>query len=573
VVVFAIDIGILLALCQLFRSYGGWPFARKDLPQELLMPAPQDTASPLPPSRGAGAPTPRALSVDWMASMGNDRPTHVVEPLVSQAVPAQESSLPKIDEYEVLSVLGRGGMGVVYLAKHLRLKRLVALKMILHLDQADADSLARFQAEAQALAQFQHPNIVQIFDIGMLNGQPFMALEYVPGGSLYQHIHGTPQPPREAAALIIELAQAMQAAHEKGIVHRDLKPGNVLLAASDQPSTVSPTVSVMKLNMGSTMLKAIPKITDFGLAKRLTSRSIHTRTGDVIGTPNYMAPEQAAGDPKIIGPAVDIYSLGAILYELLTGRPPFTGVDTVNTLWQVMTAEPIPPRQLQPTIPRDLQIICLKCLEKEPNRRYLTAEGLAADLKRFLNKEPIRARAAGKAERTWRWCRRNPLLTGIILLAFFSLVSLTVLYIQAATSLAHAERNEALAKVAKWDAEQASKKARENAALAEENAAKAQEAVDRYLKEIMDAPGLKTKDFTARQLLNLAGLFALSAGLSREPSQQETLKGHALTFLRQVKAKGFFKDKKQIDALKADKAWEGMRSNAEFQKFMAEVEK
>ena len=279
-------------------------------------------------------------------------------------------ALPQVVGYEILEVLGHGGMGVVYKARQLGLNRLVALKMVLAGVNASPQDLARFRAEAEAVAQLQHPNIVQIYEIGEQNGCPFLALEYVGGGSLAAQLDGTPVAPRQAAELVLALARAVQHAHEVGIVHRDLKPANVLL----QPD-------------------GTPKITDFGLAKRSESDHARTETGTILGSPSYMAPEQAAGRTHDIGPATDIYALGVILYELLTGRPPFKGASLLETIEQVRENDPAPPRFLQPKTPRDLEAICLKCLEKQPRRRYAAATDLAGDLRAFLHDEPISAQS------------------------------------------------------------------------------------------------------------------------------------------------------------------------------------
>jgi eukaryotic-like serine/threonine-protein kinase len=259
-------------------------------------------------------------------------------------------------------------MGVVYKARQQGLNRIVALKMILAGASASPQDLSRFRAEAEAVAQLAHSNIVQIYEIGEQGGCPFLALEYVGGGSLAQHLDGTPVAPKQAAETVLALARAVHHAHERGIVHRDLKPANVLLHAD-----------------------GTPKIADFGLAKRADSNQVHTLTGTILGSPSYMAPEQAAGDGNKIGPATDVYALGVILYEMLTGRPPFKGATLLETIEQVREHDPVPPRFLLPKTPRDLETICLKCLEKSPQRRYASAAELAADLQAFLEGEPIRA--------------------------------------------------------------------------------------------------------------------------------------------------------------------------------------
>jgi tetratricopeptide (TPR) repeat protein/tRNA A-37 threonylcarbamoyl transferase component Bud32 len=299
--------------------------------------------------------------------------------------PEAAAGMPKVPGYEILGVLGRGGMGVVYKARQLKLNRLVALKMVLGGAHAGPEQLARFFTEAEAVARLQHPNIVQIYEVGELDGLPFFSLEYVSGGTLADKIGGKPQPPREAAETVELLAYAMAAAHERSIIHRDLKPANVLVSAD-----------------------GLPKITDFGLAKRIEDDSSQTRSGTLMGTPSYMSPEQARGQTHAIGPLSDLYSLGAMLYELITARPPFVGPTMLETLFQVRNQEPVPPTHLQPKCPRDLETICLKSLQKEQHKRYPNCEALADDLHRFLAGEPIKARPVGWLERAWRWCRRNP---------------------------------------------------------------------------------------------------------------------------------------------------------------------
>jgi tetratricopeptide (TPR) repeat protein len=308
-----------------------------------------------------------------------DRPTL---PPPASAVVNEKSHT---DGYEVLEELGRGGMGIVYKARHQRLDRFVALKMIRAGAGARPEDLARFEAEAKAVAAIDHSNIIKIFEIGEQDGLPYFSLEFLPGGTLATRIGGKPQPAEEAARIVDVLARAMHVAHQHKVIHRDLKPGNVLFAAD---GTV--------------------KISDFGLVKRLESDSGQTRSGSILGTPSYMAPEQAQGDNETVGPAADQYALGAILYELLTGRPPFQGTSVLDTLEMVCTKEPVPPSQLQPKTPRDLETICLKCLEKEIPRRYPDALALAEDLRRFRAGEPILARPVSGAERLWRWCLRNP---------------------------------------------------------------------------------------------------------------------------------------------------------------------
>jgi serine/threonine protein kinase/Tfp pilus assembly protein PilF len=293
--------------------------------------------------------------------------------------------------YEILSELGRGGMGVVYLARQVALDRDVALKMVLAGELAGPAERVRFRTEAEAIARLQHPNVVQIFEVGEAGGRPFCSLEYCPGGSLDRKLQGTPLPPAEAARLVETLARAVQAAHDRGIIHRDLKPANVLLAAD-----------------------GTPKVSDFGLAKRLDAQTVHTASGAILGTPPYMAPEQASGaKTHPIGPATDIYALGAVLYECLTGRPPFRAPTPLDTMFQVLNQDPVAPRQLQPNLSRDLETICLKCLEKDPKRRYPSALELAEDLNRFLQGEPIHARPIRTWEKGLRLVKRHPALAAL----------------------------------------------------------------------------------------------------------------------------------------------------------------
>jgi serine/threonine-protein kinase len=300
------------------------------------------------------------------------------------------ADLPRVPGYEVEAVLGRGGMGVVYKARHLRLNRPVALKMLLVGAYAGAHELARFLREAEAVAGLRHANIVQVHDVGDFAGMPYFTMEFVEGGSLAQKLAGTPQPARQAAALLATLAGAVQAAHQGGIVHRDLKPANVLLTAD-----------------------GTPKISDFGLARRLDAEAGHTLTGTLVGTPSYMAPEQAQGKTDAVGPATDIYALGAILYELLTGRPPFRAATAAETIRQVISQDPVPPSRLN-KVPRDLETVCLQCLHKQPERRYSSARELADDLGRFGRGEPVAARPVGVAERAWKWVRRRPTAAGLL---------------------------------------------------------------------------------------------------------------------------------------------------------------
>ncbi len=305
----------------------------------------------------------------------------MTEPAVE---PEPFETLHYFGDYELIREVARGGMGVVYEARQVSLGRSVALKMILAGQLATEADVARFHAEAEAAARLDHPGIVPIFEIGEHDGRHYFSMAFIEGRSLAQTIAGVPLPPRDAAAIVAEVAGAVQYAHENGIIHRDLKPQNVLIDVLGRA-----------------------RVTDFGLAKRLEGDSGLTATGQVMGTPGFMPPEQAQGRSDV-GPPADIYSLGAVLYATLTGRPPFQAASAMDTLLQVLEREPVPPRQMNPAIPRELETICLKALEKDPSRRYETARGLAEDLGRWSRGEPIRARRASMAERAWKWGRRRP---------------------------------------------------------------------------------------------------------------------------------------------------------------------
>jgi serine/threonine-protein kinase len=344
-------------------------------------------------------------------------------------LPSEELPLPAIPGYEVEAVLGHGGMGVVFRARHLRLGRTVALKMALAGAYAGPGERERFRREAEAMAGLRHPNVVQVYDVGDADGLPYFTMEFVEGGSLAHELTGTPQPARQAAQLVATLAEAVQAAHDSGIVHRDLKPGNVLLSAD-----------------------GTPKISDFGLARRLDTEGGLTRTGAPLGTPSYMAPEQARGQVAAVGPATDVYALGAILCELLTGRPPFQGETSAETVLQVVWQDPVPPSRLNAKVPRDLETACLKCLEKDPRRRYATAGALAADLRRFLLGEAIVARPQRRWERLARRARRQPVLSAALAAATLLAVALAGGAVWLASDRAAAERaaEEDLGDMARW---------------------------------------------------------------------------------------------------------------------------
>jgi WD40 repeat protein/serine/threonine protein kinase len=350
---------------------------------------------------GEGTPLPAGL-VQQMDSPAASRE----EPLPALTVVDVDrknptAAEPTVPGYEILGCLGRGGAGVVYRAMHVGLGRIVALKRIQEEGEPTPEQRERFRREAGALAKLRHPNIVQVYDVGEHAGRPHLAMEFIEGGSLAARTSGTPQRSETAAMIVEALARGVHHAHQRRLIHRDVKPGNVLLHWVDEvperPSCEG----------------CIPKVTDFGLVKDLNQGAGLTQTRDILGTPSYMAPEQAQGSGSAVGPLVDVWALGAILYELLTCRPPFNGESVLDTLLQVRFNEPVRPARLQPRVPRALETICLKCLEKEPAKRYASAAALADDLRRHLEGRPIQAQPPSVSSRVWRWCRRNPGVAGL----------------------------------------------------------------------------------------------------------------------------------------------------------------
>jgi WD40 repeat protein len=346
--------------------------------------------------------------------------------------------------YEILGILGSGGMGVVYKARQLALKRIVALKLVRSGAHARAHERARFRREAEAAARLQHPNIVQVFQFDEAGELPWCALELVDGESLAKRLGGTPLPPAHAAILVETLARAVQYAHERGVIHRDLKPANVLLQREQSDGMPEDkTLSDLSSLLPPSLL--VPKITDFGIAKLLDVGPGQTRTGDQVGTPSYMAPEQAAGRSQDVGPAADVWALGAILYECLTGRPPFLADSPLQTMRQVMDRDPVAPRLLQASVPRELDLICLKCLEKEPASRYASAEELADDLRAFAQGRPVRVRPVSRLGRLRKAARRRPavafLIAAVLIVGAIGLATSIWLLGQKAGALAQAQRN------------------------------------------------------------------------------------------------------------------------------------
>ena len=338
----------------------------------------------------------------------NDTPpkiTRDTEAISTHLAPGEGRAYPEVPGYEILAILGHGGMGVVYRARQLQANRLVALKMIRAVEHASPTERLRFQIETEAVARLQHPNIVQLYEAGEVRGHPFFSLEFCDGGTLTDQLKKQRLTPQQAARLIETLARAVHYAHLRGVVHRDLKPGNVLLAGVER----------------------VAKITDFGLAKRIDDEARDvSQSGAIMGTAAYMAPEQAAGKVRDTGPAADVYALGALLYECLTGRPPFAGRQHV-VLASVLSEEPVPPSRRGAKVPTDLETICLKCLSKDPARRYASAEELANDLRRFQAGEPVKARPASRVERALKWAKRRPALAALMGVVVLALVGLTAL--------------------------------------------------------------------------------------------------------------------------------------------------
>ena len=393
--------------------------ARKTIATLVDAPSARDRLGQLDDPELAAGITAVGSRDSTIASGGDGAVTQDLDYTLAPSAGALELPNAQIAGYEILGVLGVGGMGVVYKARQPRLDRFVALKMIRGGVNARPEDLVRFEIEAKAVAAIEHSNFIRIFEIGEHEGLPYFSLEYLPGGTLAQKIGGKPQPFDEAAQMVETLARAMHVAHEHKVIHRDLKPTNILFAAD-----------------------GTLKIADFGLVKRLEDDSGHTSSGSILGTPSYMAPEQARGESGRVGPAADQYALGAILYELLTGRPPFQGTSVLDTLDMVRSREPVPPSQLQPKTPRDLETICLKCLEKDIARRYPDALALAEDLRKFRSGETITARPVSDVERVGRWCMRNKVLTGLI--SAIALLIMTVMVGLATSVVIFGQKNQAL---------------------------------------------------------------------------------------------------------------------------------
>jgi serine/threonine protein kinase len=443
-------------------------------------------------------------------------------------------SIPSIPGYEIMETLGHGGMGIVFKARQSGLNRMVALKMIRAGTLAAPAERLRFLAEAKAAAAIEHPGIVRVFELGTYQGQSFFASELCPNGSLERLLEGKPLKPDRAASLVEQIANAVEAAHRHKIVHRDLKPTNILLDAELQP-----------------------KVADFGLAKQLEGSSSLTPTGAVLGTPSYMAPEQAQGS-KEVGPAADVYALGAILYECLTGRPPFKAPTHIETLHQVMSNEPVAPRQLNPRVPRDLETVCLKCLHKEPGKRYLQAGDLAEDLRRFLAGRPIQARPVRPLERAGKWVRRNPALAMLGLVASLSLLaSVTLLF-----------RFNARLQSDVHTAREAEKQARADLARL-------------FTTHRQTVAELANGTLPPSTLYELACMAAVSAStVSRDvarplPEREKNAEARArqaLDLLRRAEKAAYFTDPQNIERLQSSPDLQFLRNRDDFKHFLAALQ-
>ena len=341
-----------------------------------------DESVALPPRDDLAVEEPRLADDQLSAATGFDQAGATVTSAslgATAVAPADLSELARIryfGDYEIVRELARGGMGVVFQARQVSLNRTVALKMILAGELASETEVRRFHAEAEAAANLDHPGIVPVHEVGQYEGHHYFSMGFIEGESLSQRLADGPLRPQESATVLVHVAEAIDYAHRRGVIHRDIKPANILIDKSGQP-----------------------RITDFGLAKKVQGESGLTASGQIMGTPSYMAPEQARGDHGKVGLSADVYAVGATLYCMLTGRPPFQAATAIETVLMVISEEPVPPRRLNPSVPRDLETIALKCLRKDPSRRYPTAGALAEDLRRYLRGEPILARPVGAAER------------------------------------------------------------------------------------------------------------------------------------------------------------------------------
>ncbi len=426
-------------------------------------------AEPLQPANDAAAPEAQHDDVTLPpASEPTEAPTLAPTETDGAAI---GTMVRYFGDYELLEEIARGGMGVVYKARQVTLNRIVALKMILAGQLASEEDVQRFHAEAEAAANLDHPGIVPIHEVGEHEGQHYFSMGFVEGSSLSAKVADGPLPPREAAELVRAVAEAVQYAHDKGVIHRDLKPANVLLKQSSDSKGQSPEQEDTRRASSSgsrhSTLDSQPMVTDFGLAKKVEGDSGLTATGQILGTPGYMPPEQASGKIDEVTETADVYSLGAILYCLLTARPPFQADNPLDTLMQVLEQEPISPRTLNPKVPLDLETICLKCLEKDRRRRYDSARTLTEELQRFLDGKAILARPISRPARLWRWCKRKPVAAGLLVTAAALLLTLGVGgWLVASRETANAREQTELRR----EADDARQKAQDNLKIAERNA-------------------------------------------------------------------------------------------------------
>ena len=402
----------------------------------------QNLAAPLRDVADGAATVAHETAGYWIAS--GPSPVMSYESGDAAASPAVGTSVQYFGDYERLRTLGEGGMGIVFEARQRSLDRIVALKMIRAGRFAGEDDLRRFRNEADAVAKLDHPHIVPVYEVGEHEGHNYFSMKRIDGTSLAANLSGYRDRPREAARVVAKVARAVHHAHQRGVLHRDLKPSNVLLDAQGEPH-----------------------LTDFGLAKRLQDNGAAeaTHTGAILGTPAYMAPEQAGGGRSEVTTATDVYGLGALLYALLTGQAPFRGESLAETLLQVREGAPDPIRKSNPKLPRDLETICMRCLEREPRRRYASADAVAGELERWLKGEPITARPVGALERGWMWCRRNPLVAGLTAAVAAVLILSTVISTKLALRASARARDERAHRVRAENAQDAANKARDETEL------------------------------------------------------------------------------------------------------------
>jgi serine/threonine protein kinase len=544
-----------------------------------------------------GDPEPAPGPLDLSTSHDTESPAAPAGPAVS------------LPGYEILGVLNQGGMGIVYKARQVRPNRLVAVKMILSGTQARPEQLARFRREVEVVARLAHPNVVPIYEVGDHAGQPYFTMEFVAGGSLAQKLAGAVLPAAQAAALLETLARAVHFAHQHGIIHRDLKPGNILLqgihhkdpkdtkdskeAEKGQPKGkpgFGPSGPWCPLCLcGESFL---PKITDFGLAKELHGDDGQTHSGAILGTPSYLAPEQAAGRTRTLGPAVDVYALGAILYECLTGRPPFRGESTLDTLEQVRQREPVPPSQLRPKCPRDLEVICLKCLRKEPARRYATALELADDLERFLDGRPILARAVGPGEKVLRWAKRQPAAAALVLVSGAAAVALLAAWVGFTAQLQverdRAHEQERIARqqwaIARRDEAEA-KRQRDEANTQRERAqailARCLAAVDEHAQATENAKAeVRQTGEPGSILFGLARFYAVTSEMYRHDTVltsadrellAEQYASRAVKLLERAWQSRYFENPRNLDKLKTEKDLNPLRGRPDFKRLRTQL--